>query len=187
MVPLSFSGAHALLFRRHDVERHDGQHGAIHGHGNRHLVERNLVEQDLHVQHGIDGHAGLADVADHALMIRIVAAMRRQVECDRQALLSRGQIAPIERVGLFRRGETRVLADGPGLAGIHRGVGTAQIRRQARGIAQMLHAFQIGARVPGLDGDVLGSEPFRAGGRFLRIGRGGRRFVVDFGKIGTHD
>ena len=56
-------GRHALLFGRHDVEGHDGQHRAVHGHGNRHLAERDLVEEDLHVLDRIDGHAGLAHVA----------------------------------------------------------------------------------------------------------------------------
>ncbi len=39
------------------------QHRAVHGHRDRHLVERDAVEQDLHVLDGVDRDAGLADVA----------------------------------------------------------------------------------------------------------------------------
>ena len=77
---------HALLFGRDNVERHDRQHRAIHGHRHRHVIERNLVEQDLHVEDRIDGHAGLADVAGHALVVGVVAAMRGEIEGDREAL-----------------------------------------------------------------------------------------------------
>ena len=152
--------SHALLFGGHDVERHDGQHGAVHGHRNGHLVERNLVEEDLHVLHGIDGHAGLADVADHALVVRIVAAMGGQIEGHREAFLAGRQIAPVEGVGFLGRGEARVLADGPGLARVHGGIRAAQIGRQAGGVVQVLHAFEIRARVPGLDRDVFRRQPF---------------------------
>ena len=107
MVPLSSSRRHALLFGGHDVERHDRQHRAVHGHRNRHLAERDLVEEDLHVLDRIDGHAGLADVARHALVVGIVAAMRGQVEGHREALLPGGEIAPVEGVGFLGGGEAR--------------------------------------------------------------------------------
>ena len=175
---------HALLFGRHDVERHDGQDGAVHGHGDGHLVERDLVEENLHVQHGVDGHAGLADVADYALVVRIVAAVGGQIESHRQTLLSRRQIAPVEGVGFLGCGEARVLADGPGLAGIHGGIGASQVRRQTGGVGQMLHAIQIRARVPGPDGDVFRGQPLGAVSA-RRCGRG-RWLVIDFRKIRSH-
>ena len=175
---------HALLFSRHDVERHDGQHRAVHSHRYGHLVERNLVEENLHVQHGVDGHPGLAHVAGHALVVRIVAAMGGQIESHREALLPRRQIAAVEGVGFLGRGEARVLANGPGLAGIHGGIGAAQIRRQTGRVCQVLHSLEIRAGVPGLDGDVFRRQPFgpfrgRRGGR-------GRGLVIDFGKVRTH-
>ena len=61
---------HALLLGGDDVARQHRQHGAVHGHRHAHLVERDAVEQDLHVLDGIDRHTGLADVADDARMIR---------------------------------------------------------------------------------------------------------------------
>ncbi len=32
-----------------DVHGHDRQHGPVHGHRNRHLVQRNPVEKDFHI------------------------------------------------------------------------------------------------------------------------------------------
>jgi hypothetical protein len=53
----------------------------------RHLIERNAVEQDLHVLDAVDRDARLADIADDARMIAVIAAMRREIERDRQPLL----------------------------------------------------------------------------------------------------
>ena len=80
MVPLSFSGRDALFLRGNNVERHDRQHRAVHGHRHRHVIERNAVEQNLHVEHGVDGNACLAHVSGHALVIGIVAAVRGEIE-----------------------------------------------------------------------------------------------------------
>ena len=51
----------------------------------RHLVERNAVEQDFHILNAVDCHARLADIADHARMVAVIAPMRREIEGDRQA------------------------------------------------------------------------------------------------------
>ncbi len=41
---------HALLLARDDEEREHRQHGAVHGHGDGHLLERDAVEQRAHVE-----------------------------------------------------------------------------------------------------------------------------------------
>ncbi len=163
---------HALALRRDDVERHDRQHGAVHGHGDGHLVERNAVEQLFHVEDGIDGDARHADIAGHARVVGIVAAMRRQVEGDGEALLTRRQIAPVERVGIARRGEARVLADGPRALDIHGGVGAAQIGRQPRHAVDAGKPRDVVGAVGGANGDALGRMPVRSA---RRVGHCGRR------------
>jgi hypothetical protein len=45
---------HALLLGGDDVHRHHRQHRTVHGHRYRHLVERDAVEQDLHVGDAVD-------------------------------------------------------------------------------------------------------------------------------------
>jgi hypothetical protein len=82
----------ALLLGGDDVKRQHRQHRAVHGHGHRHLIERDAVEQDVHIQQRINRHARLADIADHAAMIGVVTAMGGQIEGDGQALLPGGQL-----------------------------------------------------------------------------------------------
>ena len=97
-----------------------------------HLVERDAVEEGARVVDRVDRHTGHADVAAHARVVGVVAAVGRQVEGDAQALLPGGEVAAVERVGLLGGGEAGVLPDRPRLGGVHRRVGAAQERRDAR-------------------------------------------------------
>ncbi len=54
---------HAGFLGRDNEKRQARDDRAVHRHRNGHLVERNPVEQDLHVLHGIDRHPGLANIA----------------------------------------------------------------------------------------------------------------------------
>jgi hypothetical protein len=58
----------------------DGEHRPVHGHGDAHLVQGDLVEEHFHVFHRVDGHAGLADIPHDPGVVRIVAAVGGQVE-----------------------------------------------------------------------------------------------------------
>ena len=185
MVPASFSGRHALFFSSHDVEGHDGEHGAVHGHRNRHAIERNAVEQDLHIEDRVDGHAGFAYIARHALVVGIVAAMGSQIESDRQTLLARGEVAAIKGVRLFRRGESGVLADGPRAQAIHGAVRTAQKRRHTRRVVEMLETDKILSSVEILHCNVLEGKPVFC--RHRRSGFDCLGLEVDLGKIRSHN
>ncbi len=122
----------ALPFGGNNVEGQHGDDRAVHRHRYAHRVERDLVEQDLHVAHGVDRDARLADIADDARVIAVIAAVRGEIECDRQTLLPGGKVAAIEGVRFLCRGEARILADGPRAPGVHRGVGPARERRDPR-------------------------------------------------------
>jgi len=67
--------------------------------------------------------------------------------------LSGREVAAVECIRLLSRGKASVLADRPGIDGVHRGVRTAQEWRQARSIAQMLELRHIieAVIVPDLD------------------------------------
>ena len=152
-------GGDALFFRGDDVEGEHGQDGAVHRHRNRHLVERDAIEEDLHIEYAIDGDAGHADIADNARMIGVVAAMGGEVEGDGQSLLARSQVAAVEGVALFGGGVTGVLANRPGAQGVHRRVGSAQEGREAGDKAQVLDIFQIGGGMQWLDINLFERAP----------------------------
>ena len=132
IVPAELGRRDALLVGRHDVERQHRQHRAVHRHRDRHRVQGDPVEEDLHVQDRVDRHARLADVAHDARMVGVVAAVGGQVEGDRETLLSGGEVAPVEGVGLLGGGEAGVLPHGPRPDDVHGGVRPAQERREAR-------------------------------------------------------
>jgi hypothetical protein len=75
---------HPLLLGSDDVAGQYRQYGAVHRHRHAHPVERDAVEQDLHVLDAVDCDPRLADIADDARMIAVVAAMGGEIESDRQ-------------------------------------------------------------------------------------------------------
>ncbi len=137
MVPDSTALVMALLFARHDETGQDRDHRAVHRHRHADLVQRDAVEQDLHVLDAVDRHTGLADIAHHARMIAVIAAVRGQIEGDRHALLTGRQIAAVEGVGFLGGRKPGILPDGPGPARIHRGLHAAGERRRPGDRAQM--------------------------------------------------
>ncbi len=110
-----------------DVAGEHRQHRAVHRHRHGHLVERDAVEEDLHVLDRVDRDAGLADVADDARVVAVVAAVRREVERDRQTHLPGGEVLAVEGVRLLGGREAGVLADRPRPVRVHR-----RPRRRAR-------------------------------------------------------
>src|SRR5262245_18638092 len=149
----------ALLLPGDDEARQDREHGTVHGHRHRHLVEWHAVEEDLHVLDGIDGDARLADVPDDARVIAVVAAVGGGVEGDRQSHLSGGEVGPVEGVRLLRGGEPRVLPDGPRLLGIHGRARPAEEGKVARNGIQEVERGDVGARIERLDLEAFGRPP----------------------------
>jgi hypothetical protein len=150
---------HPLLLGRGDVERQHRQHGAVHRHRHRHLVERDAVEQRAGVVDRVDRHARHADVPTHPRVVGVVAAVGREVEGDAQALLPRREVAAVERVGLLGGGEAGVLPDRPRLGGVHRRVGTAQERREPRPGVEAVEALEVLGSVDREDVDPLRAVP----------------------------
>ena len=149
----------ALLFRRHHVAREHGQHGAVHGHRHRHLVERDLVEQDLHVLDRVDCHARLAHIARHAGVIAVVAPVGGQVKRHAHALPACGQRLAVEGVGLFSGRKACVLANGPRPHRIHGGLGAAQVGFKTRQRVGIRQAGRVFGGVQRLDRDAIGRDP----------------------------
>ena len=176
-----------LLFGRHNIECHDREDGAVHGHGHAHRVEGNAVEQRPHVEDRVDRDPGHADVARDPRVIAVVAAMRREVERDREALLAGREIAAIEGVGILGRGEAGILPDRPRLIDVHGRIGAAQERRLPRETVERLGSGPIVRTVERLDCDALGRDPSFSSGIVHRSRRGCRP-PIDGAEIrdGTH-
>lgn len=51
---------------------HDRDDCSVHGHRHRHLVQRYVVKEDLHVLHRVNGHSSHAHVSTHPLVVRVV-------------------------------------------------------------------------------------------------------------------
>ena len=179
MVPVNCFGADALFLGGEDVQREDRQHGAVHRHRHAHLVERDAVEQLAHVEDRVDRHAGHPDVAGHPWVVAVVAAVRGEVERDRQALLAGGQVAAVERVGVLGGGEPGVLADRPRLVDVHRRVRAAHVRRQTGVRIEEVQALEVGLVVHDRYVDAFGRLPGKLlGGVPCLSGHGGGPLVA---------
>ncbi len=175
MVPASCPGRRPAPRRRRCSRQARAAHGPVHRHRHRHAVERNAVEQDLHVFDRVDCDARLADVADDARVVRVVAAVRREVEGDADALAASFEVAAVERVRLLRRRKARVLADGPRALRVHRRLRPAQVWREARERVHVRQTGNVGRRVERLDRNpvrrVPGQAVHRCAAKLFRSGR----------------
>jgi hypothetical protein len=81
-VPRSLSAGHALLLGRRDVEAEEDDRRPVDRHRDRDLVERDPVEERLHVGERRDGDAADADLAERARVVGVVPHERREVERD---------------------------------------------------------------------------------------------------------
>ena len=119
-------GRHTLLASGTDEQSKHRQDRAIHRHRDTHPVQRNIAEQCVHIRNRINRHPGHANIISDQIIIRIIPAVRWQIEGHRQPHLPSGKIAPVESVGLLSRRETGILADCPGPRCIHGRIGAAQ-------------------------------------------------------------
>ena len=164
IVPASFSGGTPCSSRGDDVTGEHRQHRAVHRHRHRHLVERDAVEEDLHVLDRVDRNSGLADVADDARMVAVVAAVGREVERDREPHLTGREILGGRTRSIPPQWKSPVLPDRPRPVRVHRRPRSAQIRREPRHHAgqphtRVLDPLQVRGGIERLDGDALRGRP----------------------------
>ena len=121
----------ALLFSGDYVTSQNWQHRTVHGHGDADLIERNAVEQNLHVLNAVDRHARLANVTCDTGVVAVVSPMGRQVERHAHALATSCQGFTVKRIRFGCGRETCVLANGPRTHRVHGGLWTPNKRREA--------------------------------------------------------
>ncbi len=132
---------YALFDAGGNEECQNRKYGTVHGHGYGHLVQRNSVKQNVHIEHGANGYACFTNVAYYTGVIGIVAAVGRKVECNGQTFLACCQVSLVECVGFFSGREACVLADGPWTEYIHGGVWSAEERRNTAHEIQVVAVF----------------------------------------------
>ncbi|MNH36632.1 hypothetical protein D3C79_974470 [compost metagenome] len=79
----------------------------------------------MHVFHTVDSHARHADIGIAGRIVRVIAAVRGQVESNGKALCAVGQLLTQPCISFPRIGEAAVLSDGPRTLGVHTGIGAA--------------------------------------------------------------
>ena len=122
MVPESCSGRDAGFFSCNYVASQYRQHGTIHGHGHGHIVQGDVVEEQFHVFHGINGDTGFANVSCDPRMIRVVPPVRGEVKGDRYTVPTAGENPVVEGIGFLGSGKACVLSDGPRPPRVHGGL-----------------------------------------------------------------
>ena len=115
-------------------------------------------------------------------MVGIITAVCGQVEGDREAFLTGGEVAAVEGVGVFCRGEARILANRPGLVRIHGGVRPASERGKAWIIIQIVEPLAVTGGIGGFDGDAFRRFPGLA--KVWRLGLCIRRAEIEFREVG---
>ena len=118
----------AALLGHRQVHCDQDRRGAVDRQRHRDPVEVDTLERDLEVAQRVHGHADAADFALGLRIVRIQAALRRQVEGDVEPGLAVGDQVVEALVGLGRIAETRVLAHRPRLLPVHQRMDAARER-----------------------------------------------------------
>ena len=126
---LELLGGDALVLGGDDVEREQPGGRRVDRHRRVHLVERDVVQQRLHVALVRDRHADLADLAARQLVVGVVAGLRRQVEGDREARLALREVAAVQLVRLLGGRVAGVRPHHPRTVGLAAGGGGTGRRR----------------------------------------------------------
>ncbi len=137
-----FARVDALLLGRRDVEAIQDDRGPVDRHGRRDLIERDPVEERLHVGETRDRHAALAYLAFGARMVGVVSHQRREIERDREArlpVLEEELVACVRVAGAAEAGE---LPHRPQFAAIAGRVDAARERIGARN-AERRHVARV--------------------------------------------
>ena len=126
----------ALLLRGDDVEREHDRGRGVDGHRDGDLVERDSVEEGLHVVHGVHGDSLHPHLAKRAGVVGVEAHQARHVEGGREARLAVVEQVAEARVCLLDRAEAGELAHRPQAPAVHRLVHAARVRELA-GLAEV--------------------------------------------------
>jgi hypothetical protein len=129
---LQLVNGHALAFGRGHIEAEQHGGGSIDRHRGGDPVERDPIEQRLHVVQAGYRHAALAYLTFRPRMVGVVSHQRGKVECHRETGLAPFQEKLVALVGVLGGAEPGELAHGPEPSAVHRGVNAPGVGVVAR-------------------------------------------------------
>jgi hypothetical protein len=130
--PVESAEVGALPLGGDQVHAEDRHGRAGDGHAGRDVLQRDALEQHVHVGSRVDGDAAVADLAERLRLVGVAAHQGGHVERHAEAATAGGQDHLVALVGLPGVAEPRELADGPGPAAISGRVQTSGVRELAR-------------------------------------------------------
>ena len=135
----------ALLLRQGHVHGQDHRRGGVDGVRRAGLLERDAVEEHLHVPERADRHAHLADLAAGSRVVGIEPVLGGQIEGDIDARHAALEHVAEPAVRLLGGAEAGVLPHGPEPAPVHGGIDAARERILAR-LAEIARGIEAEAR-----------------------------------------
>ncbi len=121
-------GIDALAFADHLVHGQEDGRGRVDRERGRDPVERNAVEDRLHVCKRVDRDADLSNLALGQLVVGVHPHLGREIERDREPGLPLAQEVAKSLVGVLGAAPTRVEAHRPEALSIHRRIDAARVR-----------------------------------------------------------
>jgi len=120
-----------LLFSCDDVHGQKYHGRGVDGHGGADFIERNAVEQHLHVFNTADRHANFSDFPERELIVGVHAKLGWQIKGHGKSHLTtlKEEFEPF--VGLLCAGKTGILAHGPIPTAVHVRMNPSRVRWSA--------------------------------------------------------
>jgi hypothetical protein len=125
--PRELGARRAALVRDGDDECEEDHRGRVDGHGERDLVERDVVKEALHVIQGRDRNAHASHLALRAFGVGVVAHLCGEIERYGEPRLTERQEIVVALIRRYRVSEACVLAHGPEAGAVHRRVDAAKV------------------------------------------------------------
>ena len=149
----------ALLFRSHDIARKHRQYRSVHRHGYRYFVQRNAVEQDLHILNRIDSNTRLAHITCYSWVIGVVSSVGCEIKGNRDTLATRRQCLAIEGITLFRRRKPGILTNSPPPTSVHSRLRSSNIGTEPRHSVRVRKLSRVLSGVKHLHWNIFRRKP----------------------------
>jgi hypothetical protein len=164
--PLDQFTRYSLLLGDQLVEEEQGGRSGVDGHRRRDLVERQVGQEQAHVDQRVDGDAHLAHLAFGARVVGVIAHLRREIEGARETGLTSVEQELEALIGRGGGAKPCVLAHRPEPLAVHLGVDAPGVGIGA-GCSEFAGGIPVGKVCLGIEGLDLDTRIGVAFGRRL--------------------